>query len=341
MNFRSIAQLSDQLVAWTKRLPPDIDVVVGIPRSGMLVASIVACYRSVPLTDVDGFVEGRCFRTGRTKAGSLSVGGAEEAHLRFLEQPRRALVLDDSVWSGGSIRRTRERIEAAGLPHDVVYGAVYVRPGKTDIVDHYCEVLNGPRLFEWNFLQHEEILADACVDIDGVLCYDPSAGENDDGERYRRFLREARPLFRPEREVGWLVTSRLERYRAETEAWLQEHEIAYRELVMLDCPDGSTRRRLKLHGAHKASVYRETGASLFIESEVRQAVEIANLAQRPVLCTDTMQLIQPGALPLGRPAVALADASVPSLPRRVARRVAPLIPAPVLSLLLRSNGRRS
>lgn len=340
MNFRSIAQLSDQLLAWTRRLPADIDLVVGIPRSGMLVASIVSCYRSIPLADVDGLLEGRCYRTGRTKAGSLGDGPEAEAHLRFLDQPRRVLVLDDTVWSGASIRRTRERIEAAGLPHRVEYGAVYVRPEKTDAVDHYCEALNGPRLFEWNLFQHKEILADACVDIDGVLCYDPRAADNDDGERYRQFLQNARPLFRPEREVGWLVTSRLERYRPETEAWLREHGIAYRELVMLDCPDGATRRQLKLHGAHKASVYRGTGASLFFESDVRQAVEIANLAQRPVLCTDTMQLIQPGMLPLGRPPAALADASVPSLPRRVARRVAPLIPRPVLGLLLRSNGSR-
>ena len=36
MNFRNISQLSDQILDWSKRLPRDIDVVVGIPRSGLL-----------------------------------------------------------------------------------------------------------------------------------------------------------------------------------------------------------------------------------------------------------------------------------------------------------------
>ena len=54
--------------------------------------------------------------------------------------------------------------------------------------------------------------------------------------------------------------------------------------------------------AWKADVYRRTGASLFIESDVRQAVEIATLARKDVLCIDTMQMIRPGTVPTPRPA---------------------------------------
>ncbi|WP_287086264.1 hypothetical protein [Mesorhizobium sp.] len=43
----------------------------------------------------------------------------------------------------------------------------------------------------------------------------------DDGPAYEKFLSEALPLFGPTRKIGWLVTSRLEKYRNHTGAWLQ------------------------------------------------------------------------------------------------------------------------
>ena len=324
MNYRSVAQLSDQVLAWSRRLPRDIDVVVGVPRSGLLVANLVAVYRNIPLTDVDGLLEGRTIATGHWKKGALNtVGGGAEAQERFLDQPRNVFVVDDTVGSGTSMARVRERIESAGLPHRVRYGAVYIAPDREDTVDTYAEVLHFPRAFEWNVLHNPAIIHRMALDIDGVLCHDPTGAENDDGDRYREFLRTARPLFKPDYKVGWLVTSRLERYRVETEAWLNEHGIRYGELVMMPYPDRDTRMRMNAYGAHKARVYRESGAILFVESDVRQAVEIAELSRKDVLCIDTMQMVRPGGLPVARPAASLVDRSVPSLPRRVAHRVLP------------------
>ncbi len=331
MNFRSIAQLSDQLVAWSRELPHDIDLVVGLPRSGMLVANIFALHRNLPVTDLDGFLAGRTMGAGRTRANPLSdkpVGErAREAVVdiaaeRFLDCPRRVLVLDDSIWSGTSLREAKAKIEAARLPHCVRYGAVYVTPETTDLPDHYCEVLHHPRCFEWNVLHHH-VLRRACIDLDGVLCVDPQDDQNDDGERYRDFLRTARPLHLPTSFVGHIVTNRLERYRPETERWLADHGIEYGELVMLDYPDGATRRAMRAHGAHKAKVYRDTKATFFIESDVKQAVEIATLAKKEVLCIDTMQMIRPGSLPVARPCLPLVDDLTPSIPRRIVRRVLP------------------
>lgn len=338
MNFRSIAQLSDQLVQWARRLPRDIDVVVGVPRSGLLVANIIATYRNLPLAEVDGFLEGRCFRTGHVKEGALNAAGAE-AHLDFLDTPRRVLVVDDTVSTGASLRRVRERIEAAGLPHDVDYAAVYVLPGKEDAVDHFCEVLTAPRVFEWNLFHHRSLLPQMCLDMDGVLCANPSSRDDDDGERYLRFLATARPFIVPSSEIGWIVTSRLERYRAETEAWLAEHGVRYRELIMLDYPNAGTRREMRINGANKADVYRRTGAALFVESDIRQAVEIATLARRDVLCIDTMQMIRPGTVPTPRPLI-FGDDSAPSLPRRIAREViSPDVRARLLGLMRNTNHR--
>lgn len=287
MNFRSVAQLSDQVLGWSKRLPQDIELIVGVPRSGLLVANLLAVYRNLPLTDVEGLLEGRVLATGKWKRGALDAQGSENgARARFLSEPRNILVVDDSVGSGTTMSETRRRIEAARLPHQIRYGAVYAAPGSEGAVDFHVEALPFPRVFEWNVLNHT-ILSRCCLDIDGVLCFDPAHADNDDGERYRCFLMSATPLLRPTSHVGTLVTSRLEKYRPETEAWLKSQGITYDRLVMLDYPDRGTRMRLNTYSAHKAQAYRASGAVLFIESEIRQAVEVATMAKAPVCCALT------------------------------------------------------
>lgn len=312
VNFRSIAQLSDQLLTWSKALPKDIELVVGVPRSGLIAATMLAAYRNLPVTDVDGLIARRVFSSG--------LRGAHTPEL--LSTPRRVLVLDDSVNTGESMRQVKERISGANLQHHVRYAAVYVQPHRTHVVDFYCEVLNQPRVFEWNVL-HRSSLSTFCLDLDGVLCFDPDARQNDDGEEYLRFLDTAEPLLKPTRKVGWVVTSRLEKYREATERWLDRNGIEYGELIMMDYPDAATRRALIARSAFKAEAYRRTGAALFLESSLQQSFEIANLAGRDVLCIGTMQLVRPGLSPLLRPVFRADDVHPPSLVRRAARRLIP------------------
>lgn len=123
-------------------------------------------------------------------------------------------------------------------------------------MDLYLEILEQPRIFQWNFLQHG-FLIHACFDIDGVLCDDPSPEQNDDGPRYRDFLLHAPLKLKPQRPVKYLVTSRLEKYRPETEQWLAEHDIPYEQLIMMDVATAEERRRLGNHASFKAEQYRK------------------------------------------------------------------------------------
>jgi len=287
MNFRTVGQMSECLARNLDILPRDIDVIVGVPRSGSLAANILALHMNLPLTDVQGLLDGR-----------LMGGGSRLRNHVPDDDPRlcrKVLVLDDSILSGRSMKKVRIQLEDAAIQADIVYATVYGTSRSKDLVDICLEVCESPRMFEWNYMHHE-FLEEACVDIDGVLCTDPTNQQNDDGPLYREFLLNTSPLFLPSRKVHALVTSRLEKYRTETEEWLARNGVEYEQLHMLDLPDGETRRRLNCHAKFKADVYSRLKARIFIESNRAQAAEISLLSRRPVICVDTCELIDSSVL---------------------------------------------
>ena len=48
MNYRSIADLNHTILKQLHMLPRDFDLVVGVPRSGMLPANLIALYLNLP-----------------------------------------------------------------------------------------------------------------------------------------------------------------------------------------------------------------------------------------------------------------------------------------------------
>jgi orotate phosphoribosyltransferase len=287
MEYRSVADLNHTIARWATRLPRDVELLVGIPRSGLLAANLVALHLNLPVTDVEGLLHGRVMQSGGRYRGSPLE--------QLLARSANVLVVDDSAWSGATMRGVRARLEGAALPHRVQSGAVFALPevAGSGELDHVAEVLRAPALFEWSFM-HTPRMARFCVDIDGVLVRDPIPDDNDDSRRYERFVRTAAPLVLPRHEIGWLVTSRLEKYRDRTEEWLRRHGVRYGELIMMQYPDMKTRHAAKAYSRFKAEVYLETGAELFIESATHTAAQVASLAGRPVFCTDTREMLYPG-----------------------------------------------
>lgn len=286
INYRSIASLNRDVLCWLQELPREIDIVVGIPRSGLLVANLLSLHLDIPLTDVEGFINGRIIQTGVRYNGDTK---------ELLSSAKKILVVDDSVFQGTQMRAIRAKIEQAKISHEVIYGAVYVKPGSQNIVDHFYELLPTPRFFEWNVFHHGA-MESFCVDVDGVLCRDPTEEENDDGERYERFIQNVESWIVPSKTIGWLVTCRLEKYRGLTEEWLAEHGIKYKHLIMMDFPDKESRIKSKSHAVYKAQVYKDTCALFFIESSLTQAMEIVRLVGKEVLCMETREVISPNCV---------------------------------------------
>lgn len=278
MYYRNISDLNKIILQRLSILPRDFDLIVGIPRSGMLPANLLALYLNKPYTDINSFINGHIYKAGA------------RGQFFDIKDFKRILVVDDSIASGAAMEKCRENLKDLAPDFDISYCAIYAIPGKEKLVDYYFEIVPLPRYFQWNILNHST-LDKACFDIDGVLCVDPSEEQNDDGEKYRDFILNAPPLFIPGTTIGCIVTSRLEKYRKETEIWLQANHVKYNQLVMLDLPDKEARQKANSHGDHKANTYKLKTYMLFVESSLHQAIQINRITKKPVLCTENFEMI--------------------------------------------------
>lgn len=278
MNYRSISDLNNTILKKLYILPRDFDLVVGVPRSGMLPANLIALYLNLPYTDLHSFIKGYIYKSG---ARSQFFTDGEQ---------KKVLIVDDSLASGRALKECQETVAHLNDKFDMKYLVVYSVPEKKGAVDYALEMVPTPRYFQWNIMNHTT-LEKACFDIDGVLCVDPTPEQNDDGPKYREFLLNAAPLYIPGSKIGTLVTSRLEKYREETKIWLAANGVKYDKLVMLDLPDQKARQKANCHGTHKAKEFQKSHYTLFVESEEFQAREINRLTKKPVFCTANFEMV--------------------------------------------------
>jgi uncharacterized HAD superfamily protein len=277
LNYKTYAELFIDIKKNIHKLPQDIGLVVGVPRSGMIPAYMIGFVLNTTVCSLDEF-----------------LNGIEPSHGErpLQKNNENILIIDDSLWGGASNKKVKDKICSLNLINKkIFYAAVYVVPESKHLVDFALNILPGPRIFQWNYMNHEYI-EQSCFDIDGVLCVDPTEEENDDGDKYRAFLRNAKPLYIPYYKIGALVTSRLEKYRKETMDWLNTHNVDYGKLYMLDLPNKEERIRLNMHAKFKAEIYKKlNNMILFYESDKKQAIEIAELTGKTVFSVETDELI--------------------------------------------------
>lgn len=277
--YRSINDLNKDIVDNLYKFPHDIDLVVGIPRSGMLPANLLALYLNKPYTDIDSFVAGRVYSSG-------------ERRKDIEPQPfRNVLIVDDSISQGTALRKAKEKLEGIKDKYQLTYAAIIATTEGAKKVDIYCEIIDDNRFFQWNMFHSNLIMNISCFDIDGVLCLDPP--EDDDGPKYTSYISHATPYIIPTVKIDTLVSCRLEKYRDITEKWLKDNDVNYNRLVMLPFKTKAERVAWGRHGEYKGKVYRKSKDVLFVESSLKQAVEIARISGKQVFCTENMEMVDP------------------------------------------------
>jgi hypothetical protein len=277
MIFKSIRDLTRDVL----RLVPfcmekNIGCIAGVPRSGLLPATILAGHMHLPL-----FLNGAIIGGNRIKAQ-----GRDRAY------PAGVLVLDDTIATAKSMVDLSGSIKELLPKHRMYRAAVYLDQKAEKHVDVFCESTEGwPRLFEWNFLNcswTDQMM----FDYDGVFCEDPPPERDEIG--YVRYIQNAVPRYLPAWPVGWICTNRLQTRIKMSLEWLARHEIHFKYQMYMQPHDNTIARAAGIPNAHfKAAHYkaqRDRGCILFVESSQSIAEEIFTKINQPVLCTDTMQL---------------------------------------------------
>lgn len=274
-DFRTYAQLARDCRDWACRLQGEVSAVCGIPRAGVLAASVLAEELHVPLVSIETVVNN-------------SPPWRPEHSRDLISGDLPILVVDDSSTSGRTLNTTRQKLSHRS---DLLFGALYCteRAAKATRIDASGYTIQVGHSFEWILFRDYWCRAYA-VDLDGVLSVDWSGDEEAEPERYRQHLRDARALVVPTRKLYAIVTARMEKHRAETEQWLQSRGIQYEQLIMHPAKASRDRNRDGGPGKWKAGVYsRLKKAVLFIESCPNQSRRIFEISRKPSLCYPTME----------------------------------------------------
>jgi hypothetical protein len=117
------------------------DFVVGMPRSGLVPASMIALLHNKPLADLDGFIPGRILGCGQTRDHADWSSSASDY--------RRVLAVDDSINQGAAMQ---ERLAEVGHEIEPIFLVVYSSEKSSHLPALPLEVCTKPRIFEWNML---------------------------------------------------------------------------------------------------------------------------------------------------------------------------------------------
>jgi hypoxanthine phosphoribosyltransferase len=191
-----------------RRLLPSligVDLVVGVARSGLLPAGVLAYDLHRPLWSVS------------PSAGLLDVGHGVRLDGQAREV-RRIAVVDDTTARGVAMREASAIVRERFPDAEIVRAVVYAHPHGMGEVDIVVREYPGLHYLEWNWCNAGHGVK-CGFDFDGIICHDL-----EDGPDYVRRIIEAPPLYLPRRHpIPLIVTARPESVRAETLDWLDRH----------------------------------------------------------------------------------------------------------------------
>lgn len=254
--------------------------VVGIPRSGMIPASIIATRYNFPLADIHYFLNtgGRFYPSVRGTIGQYANQG-------ITDSSNTVLLVDDTSDSHSTFNIVLAELQNHQSLRYCDYQCITIYTSQEHNTIKHHSILNNPRMFEWNWTRSGN-LGECMLDMDGLICEDPLESDKVDEQTYRNWIKNAVPRFIPKSPIRAIVSARLMSFKQETEEWLNRHGIVYRELILLNAT-AETRSKQNLYAIHKANYYSRSKSKLFIESEPWQAEEIHKLSRKPVLCIPT------------------------------------------------------
>jgi len=265
----------DELFLWTedwiKSFPETYDLIVGIPRSGLLVANIIALKLGKPLTTPELLIQDKNWMSKCIKSN---------------KKIKHVLLVDDSITGGKTMIKYLKLIKSHNKNLKITTAALIATKESKSQVDLNYKVIYHPRLFEWNLLHSPKgIIA---TDLDGVLCENCPEGTDSNEEKYLVWIKTAKPYLIPAFEIDTIISCRLEKYRVETEHWLKKNKVKYKKLVLWNLL--SKQERMGKNAKYKISELLRVKPDMFFESSKIEAARIWMMTTIPTLCVDEMVL---------------------------------------------------
>lgn len=268
------------------KIPLCVSGVLGMPRSGMLPATIIAEHINVGLSTPDSVIA----------AGSVSRAMMEHGHRRMrTDGPRTLLVVDDTCYHGNSFAKTFKKLKHPAFSgYDFIFLAVYLEgPCEKFMPQIWLRDIREPAkhsplgyaLYEWNLFAHGNLTARTLFDLDGVFCKEPPDERNE--EAYLTYIKNPMPLYVPTGDTISVCTYRLEKYRKETMDFLRLIGAERVNLFMNPAKDYWERCNTGAAWQFKAEKYKDDYWLLFVESDDYQARKIHELTGKPVVCIET------------------------------------------------------
>lgn len=272
VSIRKLAQ--DSVALATYAASRNYAGIIGIPRSGLMPASIISTITNIPL-----FVFDRRDNQLR-ELNNFNYRGL------FLHRSNygKLLVVDDTVGSGGTISRLKPLLHSKGIQAD--YCAIYSSTPGTRFIDFCYQILDAVHFLEWNLanspivdgtISRGLVNCGIMFDLDGIIIVDEPFTRKHNIP-YGRF-----PYIAPRgKHAIEICTGRRECERKVTEDMLRQLEIKYSKLYML--PDKYSPLDIKAIIDHKVKHFVQSCCKVFIESDPVQAEEIFRMSQKIVIC---------------------------------------------------------
>lgn len=258
---------------------PTVDGIAGVPRSGVIAGSIVSTTLGVPLYEL---YQGQLRRMG---------GGRRMRRALAHPEGTQIVAVEDSINTGWSMNRA---VGTTQDPRVIGRASVYCTPTGTHATDIFAVELPLPHYFTWHMFGANVLCRQPTgFDMDGIYCEDCRTELDDDGDLYTKWMQTVTPhrIYTGGRATA-IVTARLEKYRALTEAWLNRYHVEYDKLIMGPWETLAERKRNSV-SEWKAKVCRELKLEAFVESSEGQAQRISELAKIPVMCPGAKRIFTP------------------------------------------------
>ena len=298
INYISYNQMFDDIRNNLGRLPR-ADLVLSIPRSGLVPAAVITKFLNVNTMTINKFCDIVENSEDIQEALHKELVKSDFSVVFQAKEIKNILVVDDTVYSGRQIEKWSERVHGDCFKEfDIIFLTIYKEwnvSGDIFLVDLFPVTKDSiikSSLYEWTIWNRRDLMPYIAFDLDGVFCVDPP--DDHDTEAYENYLQHPIPLYTPVLNKGYstnVITYRIEKYRDVTSKFLANRGIEC-TLYMVGCDTREERNSTCNPAVYKTAVLKTLNVVLYVESNDWEAQAIHQLWGKPVLCIQTNKIYQ-------------------------------------------------